>query len=70
MTLEVRLAKMELTVADKLEAYNECIEKLVCGRRASGGDAVGLEFRHRRVATRGHFLERRTQPCGTTWRYS
>ena len=27
-TLEARLAKMELTVADKLEAYDERIEKL------------------------------------------
>ena len=28
VTLEARLAKMELTVADKLEAYDERIEKL------------------------------------------
>ena len=28
VTLEARLAKMELTVADKLEAYDERMEKL------------------------------------------
>ena len=38
VTLETRLAKMELTVADKLEAYDERIEKL---------ESAGDEFRRR-----------------------
>ena len=39
MTLEARLAKMELTVADKLEAYDERIEKL-----ESAGDELQEEM--------------------------
>ena len=38
-TLEARLAKMELTKADKLEAYDERIEKL-----ESAGDELQEEM--------------------------
>jgi len=70
-TLEARLAKIELIVVDKLEAYDERIKKL---------ESVGNELQEEMQSALNSAvdmlqqgdtsLREETWSCETTWRYS